>query len=99
MVWRIERADEDTRLWDDGDGRLLLSDTPFYPVVGLVDEEWALVAAAPDMAADGAFLLARLDEFEMALEGGAAEREFYGHISPAMARFRAAIAKAERGLG
>lgn len=53
-----------------------------------------LIAAAPDMATDGAFLLDRLDEFERSLIEADATREFCGHVSPAIARFRVAIAKA-----
>jgi hypothetical protein len=37
------------------------------------------------------FLLARLDEFEMSITDEASIREFYGHISPPMARLRSAL--------
>lgn len=60
-----------------------------------VDEANArLIAAAPDMACDGQFLLDRLDEFERDGLSGYGEREWIDHVAPAIARFRAAIAKA-----
>jgi hypothetical protein len=63
----------------------------------LQDELGRLVASAPDMADTGAFLLARLAEFEQTVEsesGAAVVRDWHGHVAPAVARFRAAIAKA-----
>ena len=53
-----------------------------------------LIAAAPDLAADGKFLLDRLSDFESEISDEQA-REWFGHVQPAIARFRAAIAKAE----
>jgi hypothetical protein len=55
----------------------------------------ALIAAAPDLAEDGQFLADRLTELDGA-SGDPAEfmREFYGHVAPALTRFRAAISKA-----
>lgn len=56
-----------------------------------------LIAAAPDMSGDGAFLLDRLDEFERELDSAGTDgltREWCGHVRPAIARFRAAIARA-----
>jgi hypothetical protein len=54
-----------------------------------------LFAAAPDLAEDGQFLADRLTELDGA-SGDPAEfmREFYGHVAPALTRFRAAISKA-----
>jgi hypothetical protein len=64
-------------------------------IVRLTDEANAcLIAAAPELAADAAFLLDRLDEFEGAITGDEEVREFYGHVSPAISRLRATIAKA-----
>lgn len=63
------------------------------------DEEYRsnalLIAAAPELLGDGQFLLDRLAEFERELEDDQVAREFYGHVSPAIARFSAAIAKTE----
>jgi|GEM_PF-902820 len=53
-----------------------------------------LIAAAPDLEQDGSFLLDRLDEFASEFQDDDVARQFYGHVSPAMARFRAAIARA-----
>ena len=54
-----------------------------------------LIAAAPDLLIDGEFLADRLQE----LDGASASpeefvREFYGHVAPALARFRAATVRA-----
>lgn len=54
-----------------------------------------LIAAAPCMKDHGLFLLDRLEEFERELLDDEVAREFMGHVAPAIARFRAAIAKAE----
>lgn len=51
-------------------------------------------AAAPDLYGDGQFLLDRLSEFERELADDHVAREFMGHVAPAIARFRAALAKA-----
>lgn len=53
-----------------------------------------LIAAAPEMAGDGQFLLDRLDDFEREIEDEALIREWSGHVAPALSRFRAAITKA-----
>lgn len=69
-------------LWGDGEEKLANA---------------RLIAAAPCMANDGAFLLARLAEFEQTMEsesGDAAVRDWHGHVVPALAQFRAAISKA-----
>ena len=61
-----------------------------------------LIAAAPNMEGDGAFLIARLLDFEVALDGGddagLLMRDWYGHVSPALARFRNTIRTATAGL-
>lgn len=54
-----------------------------------------LIATAPDLTDHGRFLLNRLEEFEHELLDDEVAREFMGHVSPAIARFRDAIAKAE----
>jgi hypothetical protein len=57
-----------------------------------------LIAAAPCVVEGGSFLLDRLDDFERAMEANEdTEREWHGHVAPAIARFRAAIAKATGG--
>lgn len=53
-----------------------------------------LIAAAPDLLKDGAFLADRLDELENDLLDDEVARQFHGHVAPALARFRAAIARA-----
>jgi hypothetical protein len=53
-----------------------------------------LIVAAPCMASTGVFLLARLDDFENRISTDEDGREFHGHVAPAIANFRAAIAKA-----
>ena len=53
-----------------------------------------LFSAAPDLYADGAFLIARLEEFEIVLTDDPEAREFYGHVAPAIARFKTALSKA-----
>lgn len=53
-----------------------------------------LIAAAPELMGDGQFLLDRLADFERELEDDGVAREFYGHVSPAIARLSAAVAKA-----
>lgn len=53
-----------------------------------------LIAAAPEMFGDGAFLLDRLDDFEREIDRDDMSRQWAGHVSPAIERFRAAIAKA-----
>jgi hypothetical protein len=53
-----------------------------------------LIAAAPDLASDGAFLLARLREFEREIATEALAREWFGHVGPAIARFSASLTKA-----
>ena len=42
----------------------------------------------------GEFLAERLAEFENELEDGISFREFCGHVSPALARFKSALASA-----
>lgn len=57
-----------------------------------------LIAAAPCVVEGGSFLLDRLDDFERVMEANEdTEREWHGHVAPAIARFRAAIAKATGG--
>ena len=58
------------------------------------EEDVRLYAAAPDLLEDGGFLIDRLDEFESDLKDDAVARQFYGHVSPALARLRAAISRA-----
>lgn len=41
----------------------------------------------------GSFLADRLDDFERLIACEADGREFYGHVSPALARFRAALSQ------
>lgn len=53
-----------------------------------------LVGEAPYMAAAGQFLIDRLDEFEREIQSDDLAREWMGHISPALHRFRAAISRA-----
>lgn len=53
-----------------------------------------LIAAAPELVDDGAFLCARLRELENDLADDEVARQFHGHIIPALARLEAAIAKA-----
>ena len=43
------------------------------------------------------FLLDRLDDFERGLECGSCANEFWGHVSPAMARTRAALSPTQTG--
>ena len=40
---------------------------------------------------DGRFLLQMLDDHEVRMTSETDAREFYGHVTPAMARFRAAL--------
>jgi hypothetical protein len=54
-----------------------------------------LIAAAPEMHSDGAFLLDRLDDFEREIQDEELLREWAGHVSPAIARFRAALSRAK----
>lgn len=54
-----------------------------------------LIAAAPELLDDGQFLLDRLSDLENVLFDDAVARDFYGHVEPAIARMRAAIAKAK----
>ena len=56
-----------------------------------------LIAAAPDLADDGQFLVERLADLENSL-GESAEmivRDWHGHVAPALARFRAALSRAQ----
>jgi len=66
--------------------------------VGVNNEHTAanarLIAAAPDLAGTGAFLLERLADFENRISTDEDAREFHGHVAPAIANFRNAIAKA-----
>jgi hypothetical protein len=52
-----------------------------------------LIAAAPDLHVDGAFLAERLCDFAAVVDTPEAVREFCGHVLPALARFEAALAK------
>lgn len=54
-----------------------------------------LIAAAPDLHSHGTFLLERLNDFEREIQDDELAREWSGHVMPAIARFSAAIAKAE----
>lgn len=56
-----------------------------------------LIVAAPDMALDGRFLIERLDDFEREIHSEELIREWAGHVSPALERFRAATVKATVG--
>lgn len=51
-----------------------------------------LIAAAPDMKQDGQFLLDRLSELQIPK---GLYRDWAGHVEPAIARFRAALERAE----
>jgi len=51
-----------------------------------------LITAAPVMATDGQFLLDRLDELEIPEN---LAREWFGHVEPAIERFRAALRAAD----
>lgn len=53
-----------------------------------------LIAAAPDLLYEAICLVERLSEFESDLEDDGVAREFYGHVSPAIAHMKYAIAKA-----
>lgn len=53
-----------------------------------------LIAAAPDLLGEATRLIERLSEFECELEDDAVAREFYGHVSPAIANLKYAISKA-----
>ena len=50
-----------------------------------------LIAAAPTVTAEGQFLLDRLADFENRISTDEDAWEFYGHVTPAIARFRSAI--------
>ena len=47
-----------------------------------------------ELLRDGAFLLDRLDDFEREILDDNLAREWSGHVMPAIARFRAHVAKA-----
>lgn len=59
-----------------------------------VEANARLIAAAPDMASDGQFLLDRLSELDFSDEDDVLVSNWCGHVEPAIARFRAAIARA-----
>jgi hypothetical protein len=44
-----------------------------------------------DVIATGLFLLQRLTDHEVRMESDADAREWFGHVTPAIARFRAAL--------
>lgn len=56
-----------------------------------------LIAAAPEMKTQSQFLLDRLEDFEGEIESDELVREWFGHVAPAIARLRDAIAKATNG--
>jgi hypothetical protein len=43
------------------------------------------------LRAEGSFLLDRLDDFEREIMDDELAREWHGHVTPAIARFRAAL--------
>lgn len=53
-----------------------------------------LIGASPDLLNEAVRLVERLAEFESELEDDGVAREFYGHVSPAIANLKYAIAKA-----
>lgn len=53
--------------------------------------------AKPDYGAEAQFLLDRLDEFDPGEED--AEREYHGHVAPAIARLRSALSSTDREAG
>jgi len=56
-----------------------------------------LIAAAPDMAAEAAFLLERLSDLENGWDDDKdAYRDFCGHVSPSAARLRAILGEASK---
>lgn len=96
--WRFDEIDpqdptwEACEVWTASDGH----DRPIATMVcGVANAR--LIAAAPTVTAEGAFLLNRLADFERTMEaesGDAAVRDWHGHVAPAIARFRAAIQSA-----
>lgn len=75
--------------------RVVIEDRPNICTAQLCSPEDAMLyAAAPDMVGTGAFLLERLADFENRISTDEDAREFHGHVAPAIANFRAAIAKA-----
>jgi hypothetical protein len=58
------------------------------------DIDARLIAAAPCVIETGAFLLDRIDDLDWSLRPEEFEREWHGHVEPALSRFRAAIARA-----
>jgi hypothetical protein len=77
------------------DGTLFLLDDD----EGIADHPTAeanacLIAAAPELYGDSAFLCARLREFESELLDDDVAAQFYGHVIPAIARLEDALRQA-----
>jgi hypothetical protein len=63
----------------------------------VLDDLDELLADNKVLRADGSFLLDRLDDFEREIQDDNLAREWSGHVSPAIARFRAALSSHKRG--
>lgn len=87
MVWKIERDDQDTRLIDtEGNAFMILSDTPYYPVVNLADEEWALIAASPALLRAAEALMQHVEDWLVDAKGDEFGRSIrFGDLEEAIA--------------
>jgi hypothetical protein len=89
-----------TSVYTDADwqtlGTLVAQATPFGADREVRYANARLIASAPALTTEGAFLVARLEEFEVSsLATPDAYREWAGHVMPAVERFRAVLSQAQ----